>query len=327
MRSFQSQVENPGVPLRQPAVALMTIDTANRTPGTKVNDLYINNQTTLVEGYFTRLALTELNMNWDIPNVNPYNNTIKLVFYWAPGVFKAVQFEIPTGFYSMTSLATALQTVLQADIAADPELAPNYTMTVTADPEYRTFTIQNTKVGGLDFGIAPIGATNKNTTDLCDVMGLTNVSASLRYTAIVSGYATMLYTPYFDIVSKQLTKKQNVRDNSTSPSTGSNLLARIYLTEFGINGNKVLPTTSADEERNFILGSKPFTIHYEFQTPKQIYWDTKEFINVIDLSLVDNKGRILYEIPTTNTPAVGGGICVVGSGEANWQLTVQVTET
>lgn len=122
----------------------------------------------------------------------------------------------------------------------------------------------------------------------------------------------MLYTPYFDIVSKQLTKKQQVNDSGTSYATGSSLLARIYLTP-----NHITTTDFTNQ-----LGTAPFTIFREFIIPKQIYWDTKEFINVIDLSLVDYKGNILYETPNVSNATS----FEVGTGNANWQLTLQVSE-
>jgi hypothetical protein len=321
---IQELVENPGMPIRQPATALLTIDTADRTTGTKVNNLYINKQATLVQGYFTRLALTEINFDWDIPNVNQYNQTLTIIFYYATGLFKALRFEIAEAFYDMEQLAAELQTVIQAAINADVDLVGLYTMTVTADQYVREFTISNTNVSELKFGIVPINSVSVDSTvtDLTQMMGFDTVDSSLQYVSITGAYASMLYTPYFDIVSKQLTKKQNVNDNSTSLLTGKNLLARVYLNQFGINGNKATPAVGGLED---IIGVTPFTIHYEWQTPKQVYWDTKEFINVIDLTLIDNRGRVLYERPSDF--AVGTDDYLVGTGNANWQITFQVTET
>jgi hypothetical protein len=320
---IQELVENPGMPIRQPATALMTIDTANRTAGTKVNNLYINKQQTLMNGYFTRVALTELNMDWDIPNVNPYNNTFKMVFYYGTGVFKAVQFEVTEGFYDMQQLASELETLIQTYINTDVDLTGLYTIDITANQVVREFTITNTNVSNKLFGIVPIFSVRSDASDLCEIMGLSTVDPTLQFKTIVGSYATMLYTPYFDIVSQQLTKKQNVADNSTSVNTGKNLLARIYLNQLGILPNKAIEDPNYPEE---ILGVSPFTIHLEFNQPKQIYWDTKEFINVVDLTLYDNKGRVLYERPSSFNPDDNTEY-LVGTGETNWQLTFQITET
>ena len=329
MRSFQSQVENPGVPLRQPATALLTVDTADRSIVAKVNNLIINKQATIVQGYFTRVALTEINLNWDIPNVNAYNNTMTVVFFFAPGLFKTVKFTVPESYYTMDQLSNILTSQMNTFIAADPDLAGVYTMLCSVDIEQRKFTLQNTNVSAKTFSIIPAVSNNTQATDLCSLMGFETADTTLNYTQIQGGYATMLYTPYIDVISKQLTKKQNVKDNSTSLNTGENLLARIYINEFGINGNKLNNTDTVGAQKNGQLGSKPFTIHYEFQNPKQIYWDTKEFIGMIDLQLQDNVGRILYEVPESITAVgtPGGQVYKIGSGEANWQITLQITET
>jgi hypothetical protein len=130
----------------------------------------------------------------------------------------------------------------------------------------------------------------------------------------VGDVASMKYTPYFDVVSKQLTKKQQVSDAGTSYITGSNLLARIY-----VSYNDVVQDDFTNP-----LGSKPFTIRREFIIPKQIYWDTKEFLNVIDLTLIDYKGNVLYE---PNFEVVeGGDTLALGTSNSNWQLTLQVSE-
>lgn len=304
----------------------MTVDTANRSSGQKVNNVYINKQQALLSGYFTRIALTEINMDWDIPNVNGYNNTFTMIFYFAPGLFKSVTFELAQAFYDMAQLATGLTTEINNYIATDGDLNGLYNILITPNQEYRFFSIENLEgvaPNKKKFGIAPISQVERGTSDLCDLMGLATINSSLQFTGVATAYSTMLYTPYFDIVSKQITKKQNVKDNSTSENTGNNLLARVYLNAFGINKNKATPVVGDPED---IIGVTPFSIHYEFQNPKQIYWDTKEFLNVIDLTLIDDKGRVLYETTSMYDTTVPTEY-MLGTGNTNWQLTFAVTET
>jgi hypothetical protein len=310
--AFRSEVENPGQPIRQPAVALLTVDTADRiNPDTSlVNNIYINKQQTLMDGFFTRIALTELNYTWDIPNVNTRNNTLTVI-----GAYGTITATVNESYYTPTELAAALETALEAAAtAANPGTPAENIFTVSYLDEFRAFSIEN---NGFSFLIdaKPNGA------DLTYIMGLSNAitieDATLSYTG---AFAPMIYTPYFDIVSQQLTKKQNVKDNSTSVNTGQSLLARIYLTPDGFT--KATPTDETD-----IIGCRPFTIHKEFQNPKQIYWDTKEFINVVDLRLVDKWGNLLFETATQELPYGGGQQIILGSGYTNFQLSLQVTET
>jgi hypothetical protein len=349
-------VENPGQPIRQPAVCLMTVDTADRliyNQGTSTtglatggfseanagntNSVYINKQQTLINGYITRIALTDFNMNWNIPNVNEYNNSFTVNLYpGTPGADLTITVSVGANdYYTMTELATALTTALNTAVAATP-LAASYTFLVQANKEYRFFTIINT-VGTAGskarFAIVPrfgnrTERLSSQVDDLCQMMGFGNLRFTIDAEAFTSSYASMIYTPYIDVVSKQLTKKQNINDNCTSQISGQNLLARIYLNPDGIvpNQSSAASGTTADAQEAFILGCRPFTINREFQVPKQIYWDTKEFINVIDLELQDYLGRTLFmDTSAYRTSAQNTYDC--GNEANNWNLTLQITET
>ncbi len=333
---YREASENSGTPIRMPATAILTVDTADRLDfdangyaiaPSAVNNLYINTQQTLIQGYFTRLALTELNMNWNIPNVNARNNTLTLRLYDGLGGEVDVTVSIGEAFYEPDALASLLQGAFQAEIAALPAPYPaNYgTIAFQWNISLLRFSINNPP--GVAFSIIP---RNKGAADdLCNLMGFGAIpSAALPSAAWIGGYASMQYTPYFDIVSRQLTKKQNVNDNSTSTNTGRNLLARIYLNPEGITN---LPLFVPDLTTPATLvpimpGCRPFTIRREFEVPKQIFWDTKEFLNVVDLSLLDYKGNILYEVPSALNVAPDN-TTFLGTGNTNWQLTFQITET
>jgi len=306
--------EHTGQPLRQPAIALFTVDSEDRytldadgfrTDNTPINNFIISKPQSLINGYFTRVALTEINFPWAIPNVNPRNNNLK--------VFDGLQrwtAVIPTGFYEPTDLAAAMQTAMNAAAAA---AGSPRTFTCVYNAASQSFTFESP--GANNFQIEPcvnsILYTIGFTGILTDPAGI----ATFGY-KITGGYAPMLYTPYFDIVSNQLTKKQNVSDSGSSLVSGRSLLCRVYLTKDG-----TVPT-STDEAQ--ILGCRPFTIHREFQNPKQIFWDTQEFINIIDLTLLDADSKVLYEEPQGE---VAAGVVELGSGGTNWQMTFQVTET
>jgi hypothetical protein len=71
--------ENPGTPFRPPAVAVMTIDSRDRVKidpatGYRIDtttpyEIYINKGQSVMNGFFTRIGLTEVNMQWNTPNV------------------------------------------------------------------------------------------------------------------------------------------------------------------------------------------------------------------------------------------------------------------
>lgn len=333
---IQQMVENPGMPIRQPSVAVLTVDSADRQRFTAdgfrddaspVNNLYINRGQPTLQGYFTRIALTELNMKWAIPNVNAYNNTFTVFVeaIYTGGYEGEITCTITEGFYTPTQLATALATALNTTAQAAPYniLPADFLWNVRYNPveqggNTNSFVIEN--VAGVfpannPFTIIPKNVGSRD--DLLNLMGFSGLPEGVS-PKFYGSFASMLYTPYFDIVSSQLTKKQQVRDNSTSFTTGQNLLARIYIAPDGI---QVVPSTESS-----ILGCRPFTIYKEFKIPKQIFWDTKEFLNVIDLQLIDYKGNILYETISDKSSTIPSSDTFVGSGSVNWQLTLQVSE-
>jgi hypothetical protein len=328
-----SNQEGNGVPIREPSVALLTVNTADRlqfdfqgyakAPLPSINNLLINTQQTLVQGYFTRIALTELNIPWNIPNVNTRNNTLTLSVSDGEANDAEITVTVPEGFYNGAELAQALTLGISGEIAA---LGGDYpavnTIVVSYFPESCQFEIVNTdEVTGEPFLIIPKNVGQFD--DLTNMMGFGAIPSTVTPKfEWFSGYASLQYTPFIDIVSQQLTKKQKVNDASTAFNTGRKLLHRLYLTP---KGYTQLPVLFEDETGPISLempGTKPFIIHEEFTTPKQIAWDAEEFINILDLTLNDYKGNLLYEVPAVET----NDYYQFGTGNTNWTLTFQVTE-
>lgn len=339
---IEQMVENPGMPIRQPSVALLTVDTGDRvkreaegqyisTAG-PVNDIYINKGQPVMQGYFTRVALTEVNIPWNIPNVIAgYNNAMGIIIPIEPGVIPVV---VRQGFYTGTELADAVTTAIADAITVltptYPAVNAQYDILCSYNDD-GTFEFVNqigSGAGVSKFAFAPVKAadpTNITTVvqeSLLYIMGLSGLTSNIPVAGKwITAVAPLIYTPYIDVTSSQLTKKQQVMDNSTSYLTGNNLLARIYLNYEGI----VPKVTAVDEQ---MIGCRPFTILKEFKTPKQIYWDTKEFLNVIDLQLRDAWGKLLQEIPNISYPVDGVEPVTnaLGTNVSNWQLTFQVSE-
>ena len=332
-------VENPGTPIRPPATAIMTIDSRDRVmidpaTGYRVDtttpyEIYINKQQTLMNGFFTRIAMSEINMQWNIPNVigsGPQsNNSLRLELAAAPGP------GVPTAtaiivvgekFYTPEELAYAVTEELN-DGAGVFGITTWSCIWIETD---NSFTLASNDPT-INFRIVPENIGSED--DLCNMMGFSYPSSA--FAQIIQGsFASMQYTPYFDVVSTNITKKQNVRDNSTSFLTGQNLLCRVYLSEPGVvtirDRTDAIPPTGPAECN--IIGCRPFNLYREYSTPKQIYWDTKEFINVIDLRLVDYKGNTLFSQRQTGYEAPPSGTPISVCGDASqFQLTLQVTET
>ena len=339
------------------STALFTVDTRD---GLKISpdglvassqnpyDINIYKNQQLFSGAVQRIALTEINLPWNVPNVNTYNNVLYLdngVTTWALGetehsdelgaVVPASQ--IQPGFYTPDELATAVETALNVGNGVFGTSGAPLTWTV----EYKTggasdvifnskfFQISNSPRsgpgGGVAFRINPRygiskgqgsnglfpNDTNIRSDTLATMMGFGYSGTSLA-TAQQGTYASMMYTNFVDIVSSVLCKNQDVRDTSTSYFNGSNILARIY-----IAGDKVV---SIDN----IVGTRPFHLHYEFPIPKEIQWNPEEFLPSCNIRIQDMFGNILYN--PSPTPFTFGEI-IGRAGSSNFvQMNMLISE-
>jgi hypothetical protein len=94
-----------------------------------------------------------------------------------------------------------------------------------------------------------------------------------------------LFTPYIDIVSNNLTKFQKVKDSNTTTTGRVALISRIYLS----GATYPQPTSGA-----YTLGSEPFTLTTDLNTPKIIRWNKDETVYNLDFSVYDQYGDLIY---------------------------------
>ena len=380
-----------GTPIRYPSVALMCIDSEDaaqysKTPlqpynlGMRIDDnspaqIYINKQNPLMAGYMTRVALTEVNFTWDIPNVNITNNTLTLALWdlagdpTYPGFvgellgFRRVEFG--AGFYTLYELGEALEESLNTDISdfTDASGTTDLTWTVgvsdqavfslelDSDSVTKTMAFQivacdvaRTIVAG-DLSGYFIPAVDD---DLTFMMGWTPAAIGIQppppagayqaYQKYTGSYASMQFTPYIDIESNLLTKNQSVADNDSSRKGGPGKLARIYLSNEDCVPRMVSATFNASNvlvsSSDNAIGTRPFTFRREFRFPKQIQWNNTENIDVIDLRVLDHRGRLLWTGPTRpgiaiveyEEPEEVELVEAVGGNNTTFQFTLQATE-
>jgi hypothetical protein len=97
-----------------------------------------------------------------------------------------------------------------------------------------------------------------------------------------------LYTPYIDIISDALTNYQSLKDTDSSTIRRKGLLARVYLS--GV-GNPQLTTIGI---LGNALGSEPFVLTYDMNSPKVINWTPDTAVNSLDFQLRDCYGDLLF---------------------------------
>jgi hypothetical protein len=115
---FASSIESADT-IRQPRSAYLLIDSADRIQQANLdpidilavdlpplNDFTIFKRQPFLSGYFTRLAVTEVRLDYGTPNINIRNNKIDVD---VSGIANTITITVPESFYTPTEFAAALQ--------------------------------------------------------------------------------------------------------------------------------------------------------------------------------------------------------------------------
>lgn len=296
-------VEN-GVPIRQPSTANLMVDTQDRTQGASASDFVISRNNSILNGYFTRIGVTEVVLEWFQGNIAT-DEDASFQFAESGGSVELIA-AINIGFYTVETLLKEIASAMTTASAG----AGGQTRTYTADSTYPG-QAYITVAGANTFTIAPVVGFDAITQKL----GLTQDTA-LKTNFVGSEIANPLgngWTPdlrlyrYIDIVSSSLTYNQNLKDASTAQSV-DNILCRWYFADdtpnqFDAFGYPILQ------------GYTPFVQRRQFSPPKQIRWASNMPIGQLQF-------RATYTpVGTTSVP-----LTLPASTAFDWLMTLQVSE-
>jgi hypothetical protein len=278
---------------RPPAYAELLVDSLDRyTSGlpatgaqiTNSNEWQTNLQQIVLNGYFTRLAVSQIQFFWNLPTIIPNYNDQIIVAVTAGAGAGTYTLTIPGGFYTPASMAAQLQSLLQA-------AAPAATFTVTFTGLNGAFLI-DAAGAGTQFVIAPAGTTANRLTRTYITLGFMN-TGGVASDLYLGSPPTMLATRFIDICSSILTKFQRVKDTTSLQNpTISNIIARVYPTAPNTRVPLVAETVLTDSNS---IGSAPFVICIDYNTPKHIKWNPEEALSNFDLQLRDEFGALLTQ--------------------------------
>ena len=290
-------------------------------------DFVIEKKESLMNGFFTRLGVTEVNFPWVVPNVNRRTNKIRFLYNTTAGLgpFTEVLITLRSGFRTPSQLASELQTIIRA--IPEPLLA---TFTVT----YGVFTL-----GGAIQSAVPIFefASNNppvvfrwermipNSTDypfgpeskqLVDLLGLDKpepLTPTTGFGNFAYGGATFCQAiRYIDIVCSQLVNNQALKD-TMSQTVARDTLCRLYIADPSTPSN-VPPNSSTFCP----IGCAPFQLYRDFSTPKQINWLPNQPIGgSLRFQVFDDNGDLLSEALGDQSTAIN---------KVDWSMTLLVTE-
>ena len=278
LRTPVSKGVGTAVTVRPSASANFFVDSLDKDSGQGSGNFTINKQQSLFNGFFNRIAVSEVVMDWGIPNVASYwgNNVFSVTISGAiTGTFTV---SLADGFFTVDEILNAIRDDLNTQVGAgtfqvvQTPTFPCYELAIDQGVSVSSFVINNTALARSLFTSAQIGAT-PNTFQL--------VQSPL-----------VLGTRYIDIVSSQLTYNQDLKDSTTAPVI-RDVLYRWYLAFDNV------PTDRDTYNYPILQGYDPFNLRRPIAYPKQIRWSPEQPIGQVAFQAYDDQGRI---ISTSNFP-------------------------
>ena len=278
-------------PIRQPSTANFLVDSFNRTGANilKWSDFTIQAPNSLMNGYFTRIGVSEVVLNWEEPNiVTGYNDTFTVIKTSGPTSYTVT---LPQGLYTVAQLLNALVVLLNA-------AGTGITWSITGVGPGCGLT------GTANFTITP--------TNLSIQLGFLTTDVTGGLTKLLVSAPDIRYVYALDIVCDDLTYNQALKDTSTG--NARTVLCRWYMSWDN-------PPTLDVYGFPILMGYTSFTCRRLFSPPKQIRWMPNMPIGNLNFQVyplgilgVNNlagypPNNVIGTLPTTN-----------------YQMTLQVSE-
>ena len=323
-----------GITQRLAATSLFTIDAEDRFSSytekrAAPNQPYAQNASpysfsitkpSMLNGYMTRMGVTEVVFPWAIPNINVKTNSIILNYQIDPAVPATALLQVPSGFYTPSQLATYLTTQIGVLTGVPGFATVTYGGGLLSAENVPIFTyataLSANKIAFQPLPYNTVAYPYPDTTkQLFDLLGFTTggTSSSNDFLSAV-GYGLVTYCQairYVDIVSPQLVQCQSLGD-ATTQQVRRNALCRIYL-----NGDRASTELNANDPLFCPPGCRPTTIYTMFAQPKQIQWNpTQNTTSTLKFEVYDDAGALL------NTNDVTAGF----TDYCDWSMTILATE-
>lgn len=324
------EVEDRAITTRPSSTALLCVDSDDRytdfsqkrTSPTYPFTFTIQRNQSILNGFFTRLAISEFRMFWTLPNISAAwgNNTLS---YTTGG--NTYSITIPDGFYDLATLLVTIEALIQAQGHLPSFFAvPN----VDGSSQYAS--------GGAATFFFPKPTSTTRT--LYDMLNLQTTTPPVLATSARGGIANLKPTDFIDIVCSQLTYNQDLKDSSTAPIV-RDMIERIFLDDsaksnyrtqtnlFNATGNPNGNQVPQYEISDYINGSTPFVIYRQWTQPKQISWDKIQPIGNLTFELYDDQGRSLQALWSAAYPITP--TTITGTYYANsfvWDMNILISE-
>lgn len=302
-----------------------------------VDNCLIQTKRNLLDGYFSRVALTQFQLHYRVPTVvTNYNDRIGFYYIAAPGGTPVLVYAtMNQGYYTVETLGTEIRramiavssgvlttvnttitppTTQQVVLTAGSTITTGYTITITGGPAIYFFAGTTGTNSALQrrvlkafrlIGVnrAMMGYTPElNTT----VQGAV-VPATAAWTTATGGVPNMKQTDYIDIVCPQLSNYKENKDANTDIQSPGCVLGRIYLTEYPISSQ----TAEHAWPQDGMWGMSPMSFTKTWAHPNWSQWSPGQGISSLTFTLLDQWGLPLFWSSTYAT---------------EWSATITATE-
>jgi len=272
--------EQSAIPIRNPSTANLLIDSQDRNnvASTPSTDFTITKQANILAGYFTRLGVVELVLNYSKPNVSFEYNT-NILSITCNGSTQAINF--PTGNYTVNNLFQYLLEELNSGSNLTP---PNPALNLFPNIEFELSGLP----GSLSlFAFQAAGPSQTFTINDTPLARMLNISINQNFAQypILRPNLIPPQLRYLDFVSSQITYQQGLKDASTSNYTRDIL----YRWVFGWDNIYLLDGDGYEIKQGYM----PFSQRRYLSFPKFVKWDTQQPIGQISLQVYDINGKIV----------------------------------
>lgn len=271
--------QDRAVTVRQASTALLSVDSLDRdTALQSAGDFVINKNQNIFSGFFTRIALNEIVLDWCIDNisgkhVNP-NNTLTVTI--AP---TTITVTLPDGKYTASDVLDTLLALLNA--AGPAGFGANtFRLEDSAGAPWVVGTSFGTvflaTTAGADFTVDPSALANQ----------LDIETGALGVNSYPIDCPKFLPIFYVDFVSPQLTYNQDLKDNTTAPDVRDVLYRWVLAYD-----NGPIPL----DKYNFPIfqGYKSFISRRYLSYPKQILWNPATPVGQLSFQMYQSDGTAL----------------------------------
>jgi len=266
----------------------------------------INKKQSLFNGFFNRMSVQEVVLDWGIPNISPVHGNDILAFTYFDGTTTTASWvDVPAGFYTVANLLAALVGQMNVDVGTPGAFK------VTSGDTGVYLEVDQTVVAGGTFEINEVfaGPPVKDGTNLAYELFTEDQVNDGQNQSYVILCPRLLPYRYLDFVSPQLTYNQELKDADTSQKS-KDVLYRWYI---------AWDTETSYDTLGFpiLQGYRPFIARRLIAYPKQIRWNNTAPIGSVEFQVYDDNDQI---VDPKEFPADEGG------AEMEFQMTLLLSE-